>query len=146
MAAGNFTPYNDALERLGNSTDDWDADSHYAILLTNSHTAATTHSTLSDISANEVSDADYAPQDMSGEAVTETTGTVTFDASDVSFGDPVTITARHIAVVKGTVSAKSGTDPLIGEAELETTGDVSSTNGPFDVNWNASGLMTLARA
>jgi hypothetical protein len=73
---------------------------------------------------------------MSGEAVTEDSGTVTYDADDVSFGANVTITARYAAVVVGTVAAKTGTDALVGYTELDTGGDVSSTNGSFDIDWS----------
>lgn len=144
MAAGNFTVYTSAKLQFMNGNQDWDTDAHYCMLLTSSYTPALTHSTRADLDANEVTDTDYVKQDMAGESVTDNVGTIQMDASDVSFGASVTITARYAAVVVGTVAGTATGDALVGYVELDTAGDVSSSNGSFDIIWNASGLFTLS--
>ena len=144
MAAGNFTLVDQGLLELNDGTQDWATDNHYLVLITDSHTPdASTEATLADISANEVADADYSPQDMTGESVTKSGGVVTFDADNVTFGSSVTITAKYAYVVVGTVAGKTGTDALVGYVDLDSGGgSVSSTSGSFAVNWNASGMWT----
>lgn len=146
MAAGNPQAYGQFLLNCLNNTSDWVNDNHYAILLTSSHTFTITHTTLADISANEIADYDTSgPQDMTGEALSGAAGTVTFDADPVDFGNNVTITARYIAYLEGTVGAKSGTDKLCFSAALDDTADKSSSNGDFDVDFNASGACTVTQ-
>lgn len=144
MAAGTPQMYNAALERIGNSTADWDADNHYWTLHTNAFTFTATNTQFSNVSASEVGDADYAKKDTTAESVSESAGTVTFDAADAVFGPSVTITARWIVWVEGTVATTAGTDLLVFACELDTGGDVSSTNGDFTIQWNASGIFTLS--
>ncbi len=144
MAAGNFTLYNDGKLNVLNGVIDLDADTIVAVLLANAYTPAATHDTYSDISGNVISDGDYSPQVLASKTVTQASGTVTFDAADVSYGSNVNITARYIALVKRNGGSLAGTDELIGYMDLETTGEVSSTNGSFDVAWNASGIFTAS--
>lgn len=148
MAAGNFTLYNSAIIDFFDGTQDWDTDSHYMILITSTYTPAGTHATLADISTNEVTDADYARQDLTTEAVTEpTAGTARCDADNVSFGASVTITAKYAAVLVGTVAGAASTDPVVGYVDLDTGGgSVSSTNGTFEVQWSANGLFEVSQA
>jgi len=150
MAAGAVTLYNSAL--LENfkgaaSTQDWDTDSHYMILLANTYTPSGAHATLADVSADEIGDVDYARQDMTGESVTGAAGTVTGDASDVTFGNPVTITAKYAVIVKGTVATSATTDALVGYIDLNSSGgDAASTNGAFTVQWSVNGLFQVTQA
>ena len=145
MAVGSPEFYNDALEQAV-VADNWETDNHYAALMTSSHTFTATHTTWADISANEVSQAgDYAPVDLTGEAITEAAGVVTIDANQVDYGSAVTITARHIVVLQGTAGAQSGTDRLVFSAALDDTADKSSTADDFKVDWNASGIATFTQ-
>lgn len=148
MAAGNFTMYDSAMLEIADGSQDWITDNHYCVLLVSGYTPnGATHTTFADISANEVTDTDYTAQDMIGEAVDEpSAGTIRLDATDVSFGASVTITAKYAAVVVGTVAGKTGTDPLVGYVDLDTGGgSVSSTNGAFDIQWNTNGLVQITQ-
>lgn len=73
-------------------------------------------------------------------------GTVTIDASDMSWASS-TITARYAVILRnadGTGTVAAG-DLLLCYCVLDTTpADVSTTNGTFAVNINASGIFTLA--
>lgn len=142
MAGGDFTPTNQGLLDLFN--EDFDADSHYAILLLASATPdVAAWVDLDDVSADECGDADYNRQDLTGESVTESGGTVTIDADNITFGASVTITAKYIVILRGTVGGAAGTDRIVGYADLnDGGGSVTSTSSAFNVNVNASGLAT----
>tara|TARA_R110000823_G_scaffold31226_5_gene89111 strand:- start:605 stop:1048 length:444 start_codon:yes stop_codon:yes gene_type:complete len=145
MPAGSFTLYNSAKLDIHEGTINLDTggDTILAILLTVGYTPVATHSTYADVSANLVADGDYSDQVVTGQDLVETAGVVTFDANDVSYGNPVTITAKYIVLMKRTTGTKAAGDPLIGYMDLETGGgSVSSTNAPFQLAWNASGIYT----
>lgn len=141
MAAGAFTLYNEGKEDL--FTLDSDGASYYWALLLAAYTPAATHTTWSDVSANECADGDYAKQNAASVSIVQTGGTVTFDIGDVDFGNTVTITAKYLVLVRGTVAGSSGTDRLVGYCDLNNGGgSVSSTSGNFDITINASGIVT----
>ena len=139
MAAGSWTFYNDAKESLGNGTLDWNTDSWYCVLCTDSYTPSAAHSTESELT-NEVVDADYDAQDITTPSVSETGGTVTFDCDDIVFGPSVTITAKYAVLIQGTVGAQTGTDKLLVYVDLNTGGSVSSTNDDFTVEIHTNGV------
>lgn len=148
MAAGNFTLYNSGVLDLLDGTQDWSTDDHYVVLLDSGYTPSGAHTTYSNISSDEVSDADYDAQDMTGESVTEPSGgTVRADADNVSFGDPVTITAKYAVVLVGTAAGKDAGDALVGYVDLDDGGTtVSSTNGAFTIQWNSNGLFQVTQS
>lgn len=146
MAAGAVTWFNNGI-LVGIVEGNFETDNHYLLLATSGYTPALTHTTVNDIGANECSDPDYAPQNMTGESTTQAAGTTTIDADDVSFGATVTITAKYAICCLGTVAGKSTADSLLFYVNLDTGGgSVSSSAGPFSVNWNASGVSTVAAA
>lgn len=145
MAAGNPQLYSQFLLDLLDNTEDWVNNNHYAALMNSTHAFSEGHTTWADISANVCVSGDYAPKDLTTEAVTEAAGVVTIDAAAVDFGNTVTITARSIVVLKGTAAAQSGTDELCFSALLDDTADKTSSAGDFDVDWNASGICTVTQ-
>lgn len=146
MAAGNVQIYNGFLERLINSTANWATDDHYAALMNSSFTHSDTDTNWTAILADVCVSGDYAPQDLTGEAVVATGSTTKIDADLVDFGNTVTITARTIVVLEGTAGAQAGADLLCFSADLDDTVDLSSSNGNFDVDWNASGILDFNQA
>lgn len=144
MAAGNFVMTDEGKEDLLNL--DSDAATYYWVLITASHTPNTaTDITFSNISANECADGDYVAQNATAVSIANSGGTTTFDIGDVDFGNTVTITAKYLYLVRGTVAGKTGTDRLVGYVDLNSGGgSVSSTNGNFDITINASGIVTVA--
>lgn len=147
MAAGDFTLFGAAKEAIAKNTIDLDTNSFVAVLVTSSWTPApTTEDTWSDISANEVANGNGYT--TGGTAVTITVnrsgGTVTVDASDVSWAAS-SITAKYCVICKKAGGSLTGTDLLLGYADLKTGGgSVSTDNGDFDVLWNASGIFTMS--
>lgn len=68
---------------------------------------------------------------------------ISFDASAVSWAN-ATIQAQYAVLVKRTGSSLAGTDPVIGWVNLNAGGGpLSSTNGTFQVSWNANGIFNL---
>jgi hypothetical protein len=53
------------------------------------------------------------------------------------------LTARYLIIRTGTATPQTS-NKLVGFVELDTATDVSSTNGTFEIQWNASGLWTFA--
>jgi hypothetical protein len=128
MAAGAFTLYNFPKKYFFDGTMDYD--------------------TWGDVSAQELvtgTQADYAAQAMTGEAVNGGTATATAvcDAGNVSFGTNVSLTARYAVIRVGTATP-GASDNIVGYVELNTTADVSSTNGTFEIQWHANGLWTVS--
>ena len=117
-------------------------DTIVAVLIDNAHTPnKETEDTYADISANVCTDADYAPQTVTGLAWTDT-GSRTFklDHSLINFGDAVTISARYCYFIKQAGGSPAGTDLIVGYYDLNDGGaaNVSSTASDFDVDANAS--------
>lgn len=148
MAVGNFTLYNTGKEAL--LTDNanqitWATDTIVAVLLGSGYTAAATHSTWADVSAQHVSGTNYAPVALSNKTSTRSGGTILWDCDDINFGSNVTVTAKWVAIVKRVGGSLTGTDQLIGYCDLDNTSGaatVSSTNSTFQVN-TTSGLFDL---
>lgn len=128
-----------------NTPIDFDTDTINVALVTSSYTPdATTHDLWDDASANEVSGTNYTAfgETIANMTVTETGGTVTVDGDDVSwlqdgsgFSD-----ARYGILFKTT--GVTTTSPLIGYIDFTT--DKGNVSGDLTIQWNASGIFTLA--
>ena len=151
MPAGTFTVYGAAIEGIAKGNIDLDGSTFVAVLVGAGYTPANdTHSTWADVSANELSTGNgYTAGGVALSSVTvnRSGATVTFDAADISWTSS-TLTAKYVVVVRRAGASLASGDLLLGYAELETggAGTVSTTNGTLAVNWNASGLFTIARA
>lgn len=149
MSVGVFTPVNNAILKVNDGTIDVDADTIVAVLVDVAHTAAVTDSVYSDISTNECSDPDYTAQVVANVAVTQTSGTTKVDADDVAFGNPVSIGAKYIYLVRRAGGSLVAGDLILGYMDLNdsVSANVSSTNSEFSVGWHATdGLYKVARA
>ena len=147
MAVGNFTLYNTGKESLltDNANQiDWANDTIVAVLLGAGYTPALTHTVYSDMSANVIADAGYAPVVLTGKTSTMTSGTILWDCADISFGTNVSLTAKYVAIVKRTGGSLTGTDRLIGYCDLNVGAGltVRSTNSTFQVS-TAQGLFDI---
>jgi hypothetical protein len=148
MAVGNFTLYNTGKEALltDNANQvDWANDTIVAVLLGNGYTPLLTHSTYADISAQITTSPDYNPVVVTSKTSARSGGTILWDCANISYGDPVTITAKYVVIVKRTGGALTGTDQLIGYCDLDNTNGtatVSSTNAVFAVN-TTNGLFDI---
>lgn len=145
MAAGQFTLYDSGHLSFFDGTFAFATDTIVCVLLSDTYTPASTHSTYADISADEITDADYAVQTVANATVTQSSGTVTVTCDPVSFGSAVTISAQYAVLVRRASTALASTDLLVGYVDLNSGGGmVSSTNSEFTVSPSASGLFTDA--
>lgn len=145
MAVGTFTLVNQGKLNILNRTIDFVGSGIAAVLLTTTHTpSVTADSTYGDLT-NECADGDYAQVALTTKSITESGGTVTYDADPVSFGTSVSISARYIYLVAGTAGSLTGTDKVMGYMDLSTGGgNVSSTNSTFEVDWHdPNGLLQI---
>lgn len=131
--------YNRFKANLMNKEVDLEADTIKVILLNNSHSFTATHNVYSDISANELSTAGgytAGGQALASKAVTQA-ATTAWDAADISWTS-ATFTAYHAAIYDDT----HATDDLI--CSIDFGGAQSVSSGTFTIQWNASGIITLA--
>lgn len=148
MAVGTFQLYSTGKEALtaDNANNiNWASDTIVAVLLGTGYTPAITHSVYSDISTNIIADVGYAPAVVSGKTSVRTADKILWDCADISFGDPVTLSAKWMVLVKRAAGALAGTDQLIGYVDLNTangTAVATSTNAIFQVN-TTNGLFDL---
>lgn len=136
--------YNSFKRDIMNGSIDLDTDSIKVMLVTSAYTPnIDTHTKRSDVT-NEVSGTGYT---AGGSALATKTVTAdntgdkgVFDADDLTWSSS-TITARGAVLYKARGGASSA-DELI--AYIDFTSDQISSNGNFTIQWNASGILTLA--
>ncbi len=139
MAAGAFKPFDQGLLAIQNGNIDYLNDTIVAVLLDADYVPdKAANDTYSDISADIITDGDYAPVVIGTKTVTIPAGDeVLYNCANISFGATVTITAKWCVLVKRAAGALAGTDLLLGFADLNTssgTATASSTGGPFVIN------------
>lgn len=147
MASGTFTFYHQGKLNNHDGVIDVVNDTIVCVLLAAAYTPdAAAHATYADISANEIADADYAPEVVTNIASTiDGSGTVLVDSDDISFGNPVTIEAKYAAFVQRAGASLASTDRLLGYVDLNTdsgTATVQSTSSAFSV-LTPNGLYSL---
>lgn len=103
----------------------------YAVLVTG-YTFSAAHSTYSDISANEITDADYSPADVAGKSVAASGTNILYDSGDISFGTEVSIAAEGVIFVVGDEAAPDAGDQLL--FHWDFGGSQSSTDSQFQIN------------
>lgn len=109
-------------------------------LLTNAYVPAGSDALFSGISANEVSGSNYTAGGsvLASTTVTESGGTVTFDAADVTFTQHASgFTNARYAVVYEVATSK-----LVSRADFGA--DKGNVNGDFTVQMDALGIFTKA--
>jgi len=148
MAAGAFKIYGAAAEAIAKGTVDLDTNTFRMVLVTSAYTPnQSTHSTWTDVSANEV--AAGGGYSTHGKlltcTVTRSSLVVTFDCDDQSWTSS-TITAKYAVIVKDADANGSlaSTDALVAYCDLESGGgSISTTSGTLSITINASGVFTL---
>lgn len=148
MAASAFKFTDAGYLAMRKNTIDLENDTFRWVLITNTHTPnVQTDSTYANISTNETVDADYAQQVAAGLVWTNPTARdFVLDATDVDFGNTVTISARYLYLVRDADANGTlvGGDLIVGYYDLNDGGaaNVSSTAGNFDIAHGAAGMFT----
>src|SRR3990167_302124 len=130
--------YNRFKANLLNKEVDLEADTIRVMLLNSSHSFTATHNTLSQVSANEISETGYTAnvEALGTKAVTKA-ATTKFDAADTEWTS-ASFTAAHAVIYDDTMT----NDDLI--ASIDFGGDQTVTSGTFKIQWHADGIITLA--
>lgn len=136
--------YDKLVEYLGDGTMDMDGDSFKLALMDSSHTFTSTNSVWADVSANDLGTANgytAAGQALTTPTWVESSGTITFDAVDVTW----TASGGSIAADDGVLyddTPTSPADPLICSVDFDGT-QTAGDGTDFVVAWNASGIFTF---
>lgn len=149
MAAGAFTLYANSIKYMIDGTIDVDTDTLKVVLLKTTYTPSSAHDTYTSLTAAVTTTGDYAAQTLGSVTVTVTGTTTKIDAADTSFGTGVTIgNIKYCAIVKQAATAGLVTgDKVFGYMNLNTASagaTVSSNASDFQINWNASGIVTAS--
>lgn len=155
MAQGTFTLYGNAklqLEKSASPGIAWGTDTIVAVLVGTGYTpAATTDSTYANISANELTgQTGYTTGTgwtVTTSAPTQSGGTVSFGATNVSQTGTTIIAAKWVVLARRASTTLAAGDLLIGYFDLNTasgSSTVSTTNGTFAINWSGGNVFTLA--
>ena len=118
---------------------DLDSDTIKIMLVTSSYTPDFgAHDFKADVS-NEVSGTNYTAggNTLGSLALTQTSGTIKFDAADTSWSSATITNARGAVIYDDSVT----NDPLI--AYIDCGSDFSSSNGTFTIAFNAGGIFTI---
>lgn len=151
MALAELQFHNTALTTLfSDATPQWDdddADFAWA-LLGSGYTQSDTDTTWGDISANEITDTDYAQQAVTTRSVSNNAGEAQFSSDAADFGSNVSIEAKYLALVQGTAGSLAAGDKVIGTIDLDDssgTATVFSANGEFKITPHANGFWRIAQ-
>lgn len=112
-------------------------------LVADTYIPSLAHDEWADVSANEAVGAGYATggATLSGVTITEASGVVTIDASDVAFNG-VTVDFKYaILYLSGSIGGK--TNPLIGYLTDPAAGEVSIVADNFAIRWPADGMFVV---
>jgi hypothetical protein len=114
------------------------SDTIKVMLLNASHAFASTHNVIGDVSANQITGTGYTAggATLAGKSVTQA-ATTKWDGDDVEW-TTATFSAWHAVIWDDTIA----TDDLI--ASIDFGGEKVVTAGTFKIQWNASGIITLA--
>ena len=144
MTSSNWRLYNSAKEYLGDGTFDMDNDTFNLILCDTSSNAATLSTTTYGGLTGELATASGYTQ--TGVALsttwTNSSGTLTFDASDVSWLANGGDLGVYYAVIMDDTATN---DELVCYSLLDTTPSLvtASDGNPFNIAFNAGGIFTL---
>jgi hypothetical protein len=136
--------YDKFKEYIGDGTIDLDTHTFKVALLNNSASFTSTNTAWADISANEIANGNGYTTGGATLTVTwvESSGTVTFDATDVTWtASGGAITAYKAAIYDD--STTSPADALCFFIDLDGV-QTAADGADFKLIWNASGIFTLS--
>lgn len=145
MPLSPFTLQDSGLAAILNGTIDLDTSALYAVLLVGAHTPTQAKALYSDISANEIADAGYVRQALSGAAISSSGKQRFFTSNPVNFGSAVTLTGKYMYILKGTAGSPVSGDPILGWVDLnEVGGDITAISkaNPASAACTAHGLTS----
>lgn len=154
MTVGQFQLTNPGLLAHQDGSIDPDTDTIVAVLVDNSYTPSLVNDNIyDDIDGDECADADYTASFAEGLVCTVTVtepsaGVIMVDASQMDFGDAVTIGARYLYLVRRATGSLQVSDLILGYMDLNDGGaaNVDSVSSDFKVDPHANGLYRIVAA
>lgn len=144
MAEGDISIYQTFKRYIMEGTFDLVNDTIKAALVSGYTLDEDGDNTWANVSANEITDASYAQQTLTGQSVSSVgTGTGTavkgeWDAADVTFGSLTGTDPNFLILFDDTPTTPA--DPLICAMELTTP----TNGGDYQVSWNANGIIRIS--
>lgn len=150
MAAGSVVVYTNAALLLGEKQYNLSTDTVDYVLCTSSYTPApdsdTSYSNVSSFELTTGGGYTSGGTVLTGTTWSQSGSTITFNAGNISYSSS-TITAKYVVVIQRAGASLASTDKLLCYCDLNSGGgSVSSSNGTFAINWNASGLFTVTHS
>ena len=151
--AASITFYNSFRKYVADGTIDLDTDVFHVTLHTSTYTpSVTTHTVYADLT-NELSTANGYTNDSGGAGKvlasptwTQSTSTLTFDATDTSWtASGGSLVSRYAVISKYSTTANGIVRPLVAYILMNTApADITVTDtNSLTLQWNASGIFTL---
>ena len=142
-----INPYNRHMEFALEAAMDHDGDTFKAELYNSTHTYTAANDDRADISANALASGNgytNPGQNLSAVTVTESTGTITWDAADVTWSaTPGSIGPAADTVIYDDTMTTPVADALL--FSIDHDGDQTAGAGTdFKITWNASGIFTVS--
>jgi hypothetical protein len=147
MTVQEFESHDSGYEELLGSGD-WESDDYAAVLLPNGGGSQdrATEVDWEDISADEISDADYSQQQLASKAVSGESTRVKFTHGKITFTSSGSISARYLYILKGTADSLANSDKILGHIDLSGSAEnVSSVSGEFSFTPHSDGLFYIQR-
>lgn len=120
--------------------EDWEAEDNLITLISDAAVPNfDTHDFWDDLAGSEVTGAGWTDTALTGTTLTVSSGTLVFDATDLSV--PSTTLTNVMASVLRFAVGSDATDPLVMLHDFVTA--VSTSNGTFGIAWHATGLAIL---
>lgn len=145
MAAGNWIMYDSAKKLIGDGTIDLDSHTFKVMLTTNAYTPdRDTHTVKADVTNELATASGYTAggQALASVTLTETAGSVAWDAADPAWTASGTLTFRKAVIYDDT----SASDSLVAYCILDTVDIVVTSGQTFTLALNAAGILTLSGA
>ncbi len=148
MAAGPFTVFNKAKEKIGDGTIDLDGHTFKIAICGSAQsiaagfTGTSTDARYADLTAEVANGAGYTTGGATLASVTwaESGGTVTFDCADPQWSGLTKSGMKYAVIYSDTATNKD----LLAFCELDTVTTVAVTAGTLTINIHANGVFTLA--
>lgn len=137
--------YDEGLNQLlrgAASATNWSTGTIILALVKTGYTFSAVHDFFNDVVANEADATNYARASMAGMSVAEASGTVKFDATDVTFG--TLGNGTNNTIVGAIVFADKGTDTVSPVLFFIDFTDTLTNGGDFTVQFHANGIATVA--
>lgn len=137
--------YDNALWIISRGTVDFGSDSLGVLLLNNGYTFSNSHNVVSDVTSFEISGGNYARKDLMNAELSLANNIVTFDADNVVWTNLNASGVVRYAIVYRMADEYGADDESQVLFYLDLGVNYTPDGTTFSIQWNASGIFTLAK-